>query len=120
MAKLSILTILALSALALLTACCGATGGGDTSRTLDAAGRAGGGVLTITNRDARAWTNVRVIVNGDYNCPTVERIGPGQEHSYTLNACTKRDGERFNPLTHQVMRVSILASEGSTGLRWSQ
>ena len=61
--------------------------------------------IKIVNKDDFVWENPEITINDDYTYKT-EFLAKGESH-IGLVRFTKKDGEKFNPETHQVKKIMI-------------
>ena len=86
---------------------------------LHASGKLSSDQLVLTNDDDFAWLDVRLHLN--YNVfrsnyiKHLPRLGPGETIGIGLREFLKGDGARFNPYTHEVREVFIMAKTPGGG-----
>lgn len=68
-----------------------------------------GSAVEITNTNKYDWNNVKLTINGRYNCPADDKIIAGENLSVELDKC--RSGT--TTLNGEVEQVAISADEGA-------
>ncbi len=86
---------------------------------LHASGKLSSEQLVLTNDDDFAWLDVRLHLNYRFfrsnYIKHLPRLGPGETISIGLREFLKGDGARFNPYTHEVREVFIMAKTPGGG-----
>lgn len=92
----------------------GSSDGDSSNDDLNAIVNYAGGQFTITNNDSFDWWDVKFELNDDYTLK-VTSISAGGVYTVGSMQFTKKDGARFNPLSHKPLSFFIYAKTKTPG-----